>query len=143
MENKTSSLVENSDETYGGIKMEYKVKVTVDLTVDLKDMGFPKDNGVLIWTPWECIIDYISHGLFKGHDATYMSDISEGIEFDGCNVEFPEELSGKLAKILLKNLWEHLEDDRGKKLHDEYQTLEEAIRGEIKKVTKVSPSMEG
>ena len=109
--------------------MKHKIKVVIDISVDLDNMSFPTDDkGVLMWTPEQCIEDYISHGLFKEHDASYMTTLQEGIDFEGWRVEFPRSLIEKTAKIMVKNLWSHPGDKGGKNLHDKYATLEDAIK---------------
>lgn len=114
----------------------YRVKVVVDVDVD-SDLGFPADEkGALIWDPFQYIEDYISHGLFKEHDASYMTTLGDGLDFVGWRVKFSEKLTRKLAKIMAENLWNHPEDERGKKLHNEYSTLDEAIKAVTEEAIK-------
>lgn len=110
-------------------KEKHVVKVTVNITVDPETLHFPTNkNGVLIWPPFQCIEDYISHNLFKEHDASYMTTLGEGLEFADWRVKFPQDLVVKLAETMVKNLWEHPDDKRGKSMHEKYNSLEEAIR---------------
>lgn len=109
----------------------YQIKVVVNLTIDSDKLDFPTDNnGLLIWDPITCIDDYISHGLFKGHDSTYMDyiDNNETIRFEDWEVNYPPELKKKLTKIFIKNLWDHPETEGGKKLRNDFETLEKAIK---------------
>jgi len=112
---------------------EHLLKVTVDIKVQLESLHFPTDkNGMLTWTPFQCIEDYISHNLFKEHDASYMTNLGGGLEFEDWRVKFPQDLIVKLTEIMVKNIWEHPEDKRGKSMHEKFNSLEEAIT----KVTK-------
>jgi hypothetical protein len=117
---------------------KYTLEIIVYVTMDkdrLDRLDFPKDKkGILIWDPFACIKDVISHSLFKEHDASYMGTLDEiyGLEFAGWTVKFPKELIEKLTEIMVRNLWNHPEDKRGKELRDKYGSLEDAI----KQVTK-------
>lgn len=120
-------------EELGEEKEKHTVKVVVDIAVDTDSLYFPTDkNGVLIWNPFACIEDFISHRLFKEHDASYMGTLGEGLEFAGWRVKFPKELIKKLAEIMVKNFWDHPDEKRGREPHNKYSTLEDAI----KQVTK-------
>ena len=122
-----------TDEELEEEKEKHAVKVVVDIAVNTDSLYFPTDkNGVLIWNPFTCMEDFISHQLFKEHDASYMGTLGEGLEFSGWRVKFPKELIKKLAEIMVRNFWDHPDDKRGKELHNRYSTLEDAI----KQVTK-------
>jgi len=84
---------------------KYQIKVEVNLLIDLNELSFPTDDkGNLIWDPIYCINDYISHGLFKGHDASYMTyiDAGEAIQFEDWKVEYPPEFEKELIQKISK-----------------------------------------
>lgn len=112
-------------------KTKTKIKVIVNLSVDIDNMSFPTDkNGVLLWSPMFYIEDLISHGLFKEHDATYMNtiDLLENIKFEDWEVQFPKDFHKKLMEIFFRNHWEHPESKGGKDLHNKFKNLDEALK---------------
>ena len=118
-------------------KEKHTMKVIVDIAVDAGSLHFPTDKkGVLVWNPFTCVEDYISHRLFKEHDASYMGTLGEGLEFSGWTVKFPKELIKKLAEIMVKNFWDHSDEKRGKELHNKFSTLEDAMEQVTKDATQ-------
>jgi len=120
-------------------KIKTKIKVIVNLSVDIDNMSFPTDkNGVLLWSPMFCIEDLISHGLFKEHDATYMNTIDplENIKFKDWEVQIPIDIHKKLMEIFIRNNWEHPEFKGGKDLHSKFKSLDEALKVFIESIEK-------
>lgn len=107
--------------------MKTRVKVEVDVEVDLDEMPLPMDrDGILIWTPIQCIEDMISHSLFKEHDASYMGDLFDSASFEGWNLKVPLEVLIWMAEVMAENLWSHPESKGGARLHERCDNLEEA-----------------
>ncbi len=118
-------MVQNTEK-----EKRHQLKVIVNLILDSEKLDFPiDDNGIFIWDPITCINDYISHGLFKGHDASYMDylDPSECIQFKDWDIKYPSKLKKELMKIYIMNIWEHPESKSGKKLHKDFESLEQAL----------------
>lgn len=118
--------------------MKTKVRVEVDVEVSLDEFPLPKDNdGILIWTPMQCIESMISHSLFKEHDASYMGDLFSGTSFVDWNLKVPFEILIWTAEVMAENLWSHPEDKRGARLHERCDNLEEAKEALTEDVIKV------
>lgn len=107
--------------------MKAKIRVEVDVEVDLDEFPLPKDkDGVLIWTPIQCLEDMISHSLFKEHDASYMGDLFGCASFEDWDLKVPLEVLTWTAEIMAENLWPHPESKGGARLHERCDNLEEA-----------------
>lgn len=107
--------------------MKTKVRVEVEIEIDLDEFSLPQDrDGILIWTPIQCIEDMISHSLFKEHDASYMVDLFSGASFEDWNLKVPLEVLIWTAKLMAENLWPHPESKGGARLHERCDSLEKA-----------------
>ena len=119
-------------------KQVYHVRVMVDVAVDFEGLSFPTDkNGMLIWPPTDCIEDYISHTLFKEHDASHMCDLGHGLHFQDWTVDFPKPLVTECFKVLLRNVWDHPQTQKARELRTKYTTFDGCFQGEMKKVEKI------
>ena len=106
-------------------KGRYRARVVIDVDVDLDELHFPVDErGALIWSPMECIRDYIDHTLIKGRAVLWR-----GLRIAGWRVRFSERLLRRLVDIMVRNLWEHPDDERGRELREKFASLEEAVEG--------------
>lgn len=79
-----------------------KVRVTVEIEVDIDKLSFPKEDGKLIWSPPFCVKSYISHSLFKKHDASYMGEFREGFRFIAWDVLFTDDFAKRLDEIAVE-----------------------------------------